>query len=286
LKNTALINCNGKLYTDATGKVLCGEDQVNDADPDPNNELQTLYHSGNQICISDTGSCVIDNVNDGDTSSTNELQTLSEVLQKGNDAGTYGITGLNYLEFDGNIKLEPATVGSVSGLKLSGNAKGIATPNIKAAIYESGGKGYLYVDDISLYKGYISGYGNALYVDGVSALKVGNAYIGNYGGTGAVAVGKICLNGDCINSWSEVTGLGYGSAYSCTGYKNPGTKTCSISLSYPQYFCFLGGVNTGGCDGGAACYLSVSTSGWRIKVVSGGDCDSSPSCVAFCFRAN
>lgn len=58
LKNK--INCNGKLYTDSTGKILCG----------------------------------IDNVNDGDNNSTNELQNLNQVLSKGSNGGGYRITNI------------------------------------------------------------------------------------------------------------------------------------------------------------------------------------------------
>jgi hypothetical protein len=42
LKIPYINNCFGKLYTDSTGKVVCGSDNVNDADNNPNNELQNL----------------------------------------------------------------------------------------------------------------------------------------------------------------------------------------------------------------------------------------------------
>jgi len=51
LKN--ITNCNGKLYTDSNGKILCGND----------------------------------NVNDGDTVIGNEIQNLNSVLANGNNAG-------------------------------------------------------------------------------------------------------------------------------------------------------------------------------------------------------
>ncbi|NPA38347.1 MAG: hypothetical protein GXN99_00965, partial [Candidatus Nanohaloarchaeota archaeon] len=61
----------GDLITDASGKIICGNDQ----DKDPNNELQTLSRSGTNICISNTGSCA--SINDADADPNNELQTLS-----------------------------------------------------------------------------------------------------------------------------------------------------------------------------------------------------------------
>jgi hypothetical protein len=52
-------------------------DDVEDADADPINELQSLTKQGDQIMLSDGGS-VTDEVNDADADSTNELQTLSK----------------------------------------------------------------------------------------------------------------------------------------------------------------------------------------------------------------
>jgi len=63
IRISSLINCNGKLYTDGNGVIKCGTDQVNDADADP----------------------------------TNELQTLAEVLQRGNDAQGMNIENINTL---------------------------------------------------------------------------------------------------------------------------------------------------------------------------------------------
>jgi hypothetical protein len=60
LKVLTIFNCNGKLYTDSTGKVICG----------------------------------LDNVNDGDYNSTNELQDLNSVLNRGNNANYKRITNL------------------------------------------------------------------------------------------------------------------------------------------------------------------------------------------------
>ena len=51
-------------------------DEVDDADADATNELQLLTKQGNQIMLSNGGS-VTDEVNDGDADATNELQMLS-----------------------------------------------------------------------------------------------------------------------------------------------------------------------------------------------------------------
>ncbi|WP_340075627.1 hypothetical protein [Leptobacterium sp. I13] len=106
-------------------------DQVNDADPDPNNEiqslssiasgtnrtinitggtgttisvadndnnasneLQTISKLGNTVTLSNGGGSFTDAVNDADASPTNELQNLSSVLGRGNSAGNLKITNL------------------------------------------------------------------------------------------------------------------------------------------------------------------------------------------------
>ncbi len=53
-------------------------DEVNDADADPNNEIQTLTKVGKNIELSDGGGSVIDEVNDIDADPYNELQTISK----------------------------------------------------------------------------------------------------------------------------------------------------------------------------------------------------------------
>lgn len=53
-------------------------DQVDDADADPNNELQTLSLSGDSLTLSNGNTVVLsDSVNDADSDPNNELQTLS-----------------------------------------------------------------------------------------------------------------------------------------------------------------------------------------------------------------
>ena len=52
-------------------------DAVNDADHDPSNELQTISKSGSTVTLSNGGGSFTDAVNDADHSPTNEIQTLS-----------------------------------------------------------------------------------------------------------------------------------------------------------------------------------------------------------------
>lgn len=52
-------------------------DAVDDADADPNNEIQALSKAGNTISLSNGGGSVTDEVNDADANPSNELQTLS-----------------------------------------------------------------------------------------------------------------------------------------------------------------------------------------------------------------
>jgi len=89
----------GKLYTDSSGNVKCGVDQVNDADPNPTNELQTLYRSGNSICISKTGSCVTDRV--GLTSCRLECTSVSAGASKQRVVEVYCPSGYTVVSCNG-----------------------------------------------------------------------------------------------------------------------------------------------------------------------------------------
>jgi len=91
VKISSLVSCNGKLYTDSSGRIRCGVDQVNDADADP----------------------------------TNELQTLSQVLSRGNDAGGRDIKNVGNLYVNGKVGIgtsSPTDKLTISGgsVKVSG----------------------------------------------------------------------------------------------------------------------------------------------------------------------
>ena len=53
------------------------QDGVNDADADPNNEIQTISKAGNTVTLSNGGGSFTDDVNDADANPTNEIQTLA-----------------------------------------------------------------------------------------------------------------------------------------------------------------------------------------------------------------
>ncbi len=149
-----------RLHTDANGNIVCGNN-----DDDPSNEIQTLTKSSNQICLSNSGGCVVDEVNDADADPNNELQTLAQVLQRGNNAGGRSITGVGSLSTSA-LTIDSATLDTkyVSGigtmLELKG-VSGLITANDKAGI------GVLY-------------------------------------GRGTVAAEQICLGGECKTSWSQI----------------------------------------------------------------------------------
>lgn len=68
------------LTSDATGEgswASLPPDQVDDADADPQNEIQVLSKTGNTISLSNGGGSIIDDDQDADFSLTNELQNLS-----------------------------------------------------------------------------------------------------------------------------------------------------------------------------------------------------------------
>lgn len=54
-------------------------DQVDDADADPTNELQTISKTGSVVTLSNGGGSFVDEVLDPDSDPTNELQTISQV---------------------------------------------------------------------------------------------------------------------------------------------------------------------------------------------------------------
>ena len=130
IRFSSLLNCNGKLYTDTNGIVRCGTDQVNDADANP----------------------------------TNELQTLAQVLQRGNDAQGNSIIGLGSITTNqlclsdgcktawsqvGGIKIGD-TISSPSQTTCSYSGKTITLYPSELAIYSSkyaikySGSAYLY----------------------------------------------------------------------------------------------------------------------------------------------
>ncbi len=63
------------------GYVVLPPDQINDSDADPNNEIQALTLSNDTVYLSNGGFIILpaDQVNDADADSLNEIQTLTKV---------------------------------------------------------------------------------------------------------------------------------------------------------------------------------------------------------------
>lgn len=84
IENTApdqTISLSGSGATSINGTypnfTISSSDQVNDADADPSNELQSLSKSGTLVSLSNGGGSFTDAVNDADADPNNELQSLS-----------------------------------------------------------------------------------------------------------------------------------------------------------------------------------------------------------------
>jgi len=76
------------LVIDGTSKEIksraISSIDVNDADSDPTNELQTISKSGSTVTLSNGGGSFTDEVNDADADPNNEIQNLDQVTTQGN----------------------------------------------------------------------------------------------------------------------------------------------------------------------------------------------------------
>ncbi|MEM7374738.1 MAG: tail fiber domain-containing protein [Bacteroidota bacterium] len=84
IDNTApdqIVSLNGAGATSISGSypnfTISSTDQVDDADADPNNEIQSLSKTGSTVSLSNGGGSFTDEVNDADADPGNELQSLS-----------------------------------------------------------------------------------------------------------------------------------------------------------------------------------------------------------------
>ncbi len=64
-------------FSDGT-MLFTGNINVNDADSDPTNEIQTIYKSGSTVYLSLSGGSFTDAVNDADSNPSNEIQTINK----------------------------------------------------------------------------------------------------------------------------------------------------------------------------------------------------------------
>lgn len=90
-----------KLYLEQGGDTIDLSGLINDEDGDPGNEIQTLSKDGNTITLSKGGGTVVDEVNDADPDPTNELitgGTLNGTNLEISDAGGTTTIDLSPLE--------------------------------------------------------------------------------------------------------------------------------------------------------------------------------------------
>ena len=170
------------------GTALTGIN-INDADADPSNEIQTISKTGNTVILSNSGGSFTDAVNDADADPANEIQTLS---LNGNDLTISGSGGntvsLNTLagsaiadaDNDTKIQVEESVdddkirfdVGGIEAMVIDSGNIGIGTntPNSKLTIAnnEADGSGSP-TGGISFHKTNVGGFGHAaIYTDGSS----------------------------------------------------------------------------------------------------------------------
>lgn len=101
-------------------------DQVDDADADPSNEIQTLSQSGSTITLSNGGGTA--NVNDGDADPSNEIQTISTSGSTLNLSNGGGSVSLNDADADPTNELQSLSL-SGNTISLSGSGGQVTIPN-------------------------------------------------------------------------------------------------------------------------------------------------------------
>jgi len=137
IENTApdqTVTITGSGATTVTGTypnfTISSTDNVDDADADPNNEIQTLSQSGNNVTLSNGGGTI--SVADNDNDASNELQTLSQLgtnVTLSDGGGTISVA-----DNDNDTTNEIQTL-SVSGnqLSISGSGGNTVTMQVAAA---------------------------------------------------------------------------------------------------------------------------------------------------------
>ena len=100
--------------------ILDEDASLDDADADPNNEIQTISKSGSTVTLSDGGGSFTDAVDDADASTTNEIQDLSlsgNTLSLSSDATTVDLSG--YVNTDAQ-NLSSSSSGTNRTINISG----------------------------------------------------------------------------------------------------------------------------------------------------------------------
>jgi len=125
--------------------VTALNDQVDDADSDPNNEIQDLSINGHDISISNGSTITVpDNVDDLDSDPNNELQNISEVLTTGNNAGNKSITNISHVSIGTSssttsaaLEIESTTQGVLIPRMSTAQRTGISSPANGLLIYDN-----------------------------------------------------------------------------------------------------------------------------------------------------
>ncbi len=127
--NQTLSFTNGTLSISGGNSVVI-PDNVDDADNDPTNELQTISKTGNVVTLSQGGGSFVDAVDDADADPTNELQTISlagNVLSLSQGGGSINLDVL--ADGDGDptneLLISAQLVGSTLQLTDAGGTKSV-----------------------------------------------------------------------------------------------------------------------------------------------------------------
>jgi len=112
------------LYSENTANV-------DDADADPNNEMQSITKAGSTISLSDGGGSVNDDVDDADNNPTNEIQTLGQTgtdVTLSNGGGTVSVA-----DKDNDATNELQTISKIGSTVVLSDGGGSITDEIDDA---------------------------------------------------------------------------------------------------------------------------------------------------------
>ena len=216
------------MTTDGLGGLTWETPNLNDADADPSNEIQTISKFSNVVTLSQSGGSFVDAVNDADASTTNELNNsinLSgsnlEITDNGGTKSTNLLPLLDKVEeirdSDGNTNLRVAT-NDVMRMTVAGSEK---------LTFSSNSAGRLMMENKNTGNNLFFGFQAGL---ATTTLGTGNTFFGNTAGKGVTSgdnnsfFGKEA--GQSISSGSSNIFVG-----SATGKNNTGSNNTFIGTS-------------------------------------------------------
>lgn len=189
-------------------------ENTDDADANPNNELQTISKSGNLVTLSNSGGSFIDEINDADADPTNEIQDLilsDNVLRITNNANA---TAVNLAAYQGvntdEQTLSTNIIGNTVQLTIEGGTGGNTVSFQLPSDFVSRSSGGTFIGPI--YASNLSGTntGDMSNADVVSAYNTG--FPDHFTSTD-----RVKLNGIEANATSDMTNTEIVTAYQ-TGY--------------------------------------------------------------------